>query len=93
MTSLARILIIPLILLVCNSYAQEFQGEATYKSHRKVDLKMGEDEMSSDIKKDIAEQLKQQFQQTYTLKFTKNESFYKKEENYLSQTQWLEELK
>lgn len=69
-------------LLVCisNFYSQDFQGVATYKSHRKVDLKMGDDKMSDDMQEQIQEQLRKQFQQEYTLKFNGHESIYKKEE-------------
>lgn len=63
-----------------NLIAQEFQGIATYKSHRKVDLKMEDENVNSEMQKQIQEQLKKQFQQEYTLKFNKNESVYKRVE-------------
>lgn len=71
-----------LILLFVNSImlAQDFQGIATYKSHRKVDLKIGDDKVNSEMQKQIQEQLKKQFQQEYTLKFNKYESVYKQNE-------------
>lgn len=61
-------------------FTQEFHGIATYKSYRKVDLKMRHDKMSDDMQKRIQEQLRQQFQQEYILKFNGHESEYKKEE-------------
>ena len=63
-----------LILSVFQSQAnaQDFQGIATYKSHRKLDLKLNDDTPKSKIEK--------QFQQEYTLTFNKNESIYKQTE-------------
>ncbi len=69
-----------LLLFTTSVIAQNFQGVATYKSHRKVNLKMGNKEMSDDMQKQIQEQLRKQFQQEYTLTFNKHESIYKKEE-------------
>jgi len=60
--------------------AQDFQGIATYKSHRKVDLRMDGEEMNDEMKGQIQEQLRKQFQQEYTLMFNKNESIYKQNE-------------
>lgn len=69
-----------MIGLIIQSHGQQLQGVATYKAHRKVDLKMDNDKMSDDIKKQIQEQLRKQFQQEYTLKFNNHESIYKKED-------------
>ncbi|GAA3634619.1 GLPGLI family protein [Flavivirga jejuensis] len=70
-----------IVLFIINTIsAQDFQGIATYKSHRKVDLKMGDDTINSERQKQIQEQLKKQFQQEYTLKFTQYESVYKRNE-------------
>ena len=41
--------------------AQDFQGMATYKSARKVDLKMDDSSANSEMKKQIEEQLKNSF--------------------------------
>lgn len=79
MKTLINLLIICAFLVVTKLNAQEFQGVATYKSHRKVDIKMG-DKMSSEQQKMIQEQLRKQFQREYTLKFNKYESVYKQEE-------------
>lgn len=80
MTTVIRVLVLVLVVGFSTVNAQDFQGIATYKSHRKVDLKMDDDKMNDEMQKQIEAQLREQFQQTYTLKFTKNESFYKKEE-------------
>ena len=69
------------ILFISNVNAQDFQGVATYKSHRKVDLKLDEkNSKNAELEKQIQEQLRQQFQQEYTLTFNKNESLYNKNE-------------
>ncbi|WBX71709.1 GLPGLI family protein [Tenacibaculum retecalamus] len=61
--------------------AQEFQGKAIYKTHRKVDFKMKEKKGgNSDIQKQLQAQLMKQFQKTYTLNFNKSVSTYKQNE-------------
>lgn len=79
MKTLVHIIIVFTLLLVSKLEAQEFQGVATYKSHRKVDLKMGNDKMDDAQQKMIQEQLRKQFQREYTLEFNKYESVYKQE--------------
>jgi len=72
-----------LILLLAITFsitvvAQDFQGQATYKSHRKMDIKMGDEDngVNSEMQKQIAAQLKKQFQKEFTLTFSKEESIY-----------------
>lgn len=67
-----------MLFLVTTIYAQNFQGKATYKTFRKVDFKTDERKGApkSDMQKKIQEQLRKQFQQTYTLNFSKSESTY-----------------
>lgn len=79
MSTLTKIMVLTCIALVIKMQAQNFQGIATYKSHRKVDLKMG-DKMSTEQQKMIQAQLQKQFQREYTLKFNTYESVYKQEE-------------
>lgn len=69
-----------LFLFTSSVIAQNFQGVATYKSHRKVNLKMDNKEMSDEMQKQIQEQLRKQFQQEYKLTFNRHESIYKQEE-------------
>ncbi len=71
-------ILIVLILSVFTLNAQNFQGKATYKTFRKVDFKMSKKKGApkSDMQKKIQEQLRKQFQQTYTLNFNKSESTY-----------------
>jgi GLPGLI family protein len=76
---LKYISIILITLFTVNTIiAQDFQGVATYKSHRKVNLKMNNE--NSEMQKQIQEQIRKQFQQEYTLTFNKNESTYKQNE-------------
>ena len=69
-----------ILFTITSLTAQDFQGIATYKSHRKVDLKMDDENMNSEMQEQIQAQLRKQFQQEYTLTFNKNESIYKQEE-------------
>jgi len=81
MKSLIRIITIGIILLVSsNVKAQDFQGEATYKSKRKVDIKLDSTQMGSEMADQMMEMLKKQFEKTYILDFNKEESIYKEEE-------------
>ncbi|WP_203257588.1 GLPGLI family protein [Hyunsoonleella ulvae] len=77
MKTLVNIIITVVLLVISKLDAQDFQGIATYKSHRKVDLKMDESKISTDQQKSIQEQLRKQFQKEYTLEFNKYESIYK----------------
>tara|TARA_R110002049_G_scaffold237340_2_gene410443 strand:+ start:4123 stop:4941 length:819 start_codon:yes stop_codon:yes gene_type:complete len=77
----SNLVVLLIFFLVFNNLmAQEFQGIATYKSHRKVDLKMDDENANSEMQKSIQAQLSKQFQREYTLKFNKNESIYEQEE-------------
>ena len=57
--------------------AQDFQGVATYKSRRQIDITMDSTQMNDAMQKQIQEQLKKQFQKEFTLQFNRNESVYK----------------
>jgi GLPGLI family protein len=72
---------IAIFIVALTMQAQDFQGVATYKSHRKVDLKLDEKTSKNpEIAQQIQEQLREQFQQEYTLTFNKHESLYRKNE-------------
>lgn len=74
--------------------AQEFQGVATYKSHRKLDFNKSDSEkdskraskISPEIRKQLEDQLRQQSQQEYTLNFNRHESTYKQNEKLAAPT-------
>ncbi|MGB5941746.1 MAG: GLPGLI family protein [Leeuwenhoekiella sp.] len=61
--------------------AQDFQGTATYKSRRSIDLKMSSNKgMTDAMQKQMEEQLKKQFEKTHTLNFNRTESLYTEDE-------------
>ena len=60
-------------------YAQEFQGKAIYKTHRKIEMKIDvgkKGASNSKLQKQLQEQIKKMFQKTYTLSFNKTESVF-----------------
>ncbi len=70
-----------LLLLSVTVFGQNFQGKATYKTFRKVNFKINEGQgEKSKMQKQLQEQLKKRFQQTYTLNFNKSESVYTQNE-------------
>jgi GLPGLI family protein len=82
MKTFIRITVISIALLISSEVCgQDFQGVATYKTKRQVDIKLDSTNISSDMQKQMMEMLKKQFQKTFTLTFNKNESIYKEEES------------
>ncbi len=73
-----------IFLLTCSTFslfAQDFQGVATYKTQRKLDVKIDSTQVGGgEMQKQIMEMLKKQFQKTYILTFDKNTSLYKEDE-------------
>ncbi|WP_271767486.1 GLPGLI family protein [Aquimarina algiphila] len=74
---MVRILILIFLFVFESLFAQDFQGIATYKTNRKVDLNMDDSRMNADMQKQLQEMLKKQFQREYTLNFNGTESVYK----------------
>jgi GLPGLI family protein len=72
--------LITALLLTSLISAQDFHGKATYKSKRKIDIKLDSTQMESDMHKKMMEMLKKQFEKTFVLSFNKNESLYKEDE-------------
>ena len=72
------------VFLLCSTFslfAQDFQGVATYKTQRKLDLKIDSTQVNGgEMQKQIMAMLKKQFQKTYILTFDKNTSIYKEDE-------------
>ena len=60
--------------------AQDFQGIATYKTQRKLDIKL-DSTQAGGMQDQIMAMLKKQFEKTYTLTFNKEESLYKEDES------------
>ncbi len=71
-----------IVTVLCSTvlFAQDFQGVATYKSHRKLDIKLDSTQVDSGMKEMLMAQLKKQFEKTYTLTFNKEASIYKEDE-------------
>lgn len=83
MTTVIRVLVLVLAAVFSAANAQDFQGVATYKTQRKLDIKM--DSTSTGVSKDqhakMMEMMKKQFQKTFKLSFNKEASIYKEEES------------
>ena len=73
-------LLIVMLVLTSTAIAQDFQGKATYKSHRKMDIQLDSTQMDTDMHKRMIEMMKKQFEKTYILTFNKEESLYKEDE-------------
>jgi len=80
MKLIVKVFIVAALLLITKVNAQEFQGEATYKSKRKIDIKLDSTQIASGMADQMMEMLKKQFEKTYILNFNKEESIYKEEE-------------
>jgi GLPGLI family protein len=81
MTTFIRVFVLALTAVSTAVNAQDFQGIATYKTQRKIDIKMDSTQMNSDMQAKMMEMMKRQFQKTYTLTFNKEASIYKEEES------------
>ncbi|WP_179344170.1 GLPGLI family protein [Winogradskyella ursingii] len=81
MATVIRTLTIFLVLAVSKGFAQDFQGVATYRTQRSINIKMDSTKVNSDMQAQILAQMKKQFQKTFKLTFNKSESIYKEEES------------
>ena len=59
--------------------AQDFQGQATYKTKRKIDIKLDSTQMNTEMHQRMMEMVKKQFEKTFILNFNKQESSYKED--------------
>lgn len=80
MTTISKLITVTLILVFTTVQAQDFNGVATYKSHRKMDIDMKGKGVSSEMEKQVQEQLRKQFQKEYTLLFNQEASIYRQNE-------------
>jgi len=80
MSRLIKIVTVLILSITTNVMAQDFQGIATYKSHRKVDIKLDSTQMNSEMHQRMMDMMKKQFEKTYNLSFNKEESIFKEEE-------------
>ena len=80
MINVTKYLLVALLFVSSTIIAQDFQGVATYKSKRQLDLKLDSTQMGSEMADKMMQMLKKQFQKTHILTFSKTESIYKEEE-------------
>lgn len=69
------------LFLVGQLCAQNIKGIATYKTDRKVELKMDSSQMDSGMQAQMAAMLRKQFQKEYSLQFNATESLYEENES------------
>lgn len=81
MTTVIRIIVLALIVVFSKVSAQDFQGVATYKTQRSIDIKMDSTQMNSEMHTKMMEMMKKQFQKTFKLTFNKEASLYKEDES------------
>jgi GLPGLI family protein len=81
MKLIVKLIIVSTLLFCGNINAQEFKGEATYKSKRQIDVKLDSTQMDTGMQQQVMEMLKKQFEKTHILTFNKEESLYKEEES------------
>ena len=81
MTTIIRVIVVSLAVVFTTAIdAQDFQGVATYRTQRKIDIKMDSTSMNADMHARMLEMMKKQFQKTFLLTFNKETSVYKQEE-------------
>ena len=80
MIKITKYLVLALLFISSSIMAQDFQGIATYKSHRKIDIKLDSTQMNSEMHQSMLAMMKKQFEKTYNLSFNKEESIFKEEE-------------
>ena len=70
-----------LFFLTLSISAQEFYGKATYKTHRKSNIKLDSTQVAQnpDLQKQLEAQMSKMFQKTFELNFNRTESTYKED--------------
>jgi GLPGLI family protein len=77
MKALLYLTIVLTFLITSLVSAQEFNGIATYKTQRKMEIQMDSTQMSGEMHQQMMAILKKQFEREYTLNFNNDESIYK----------------
>lgn len=80
MNAITKLLIVALAFVTTTAMAQEFQGEATYKTQRKMNIQLDSSQVSSEMHERMMDMMKKQFEKTYILNFNKEESVYEEDE-------------
>jgi GLPGLI family protein len=65
---------------MASANAQTIQGKATYKTQRKMEVKMDSSQMGDAMQEEIFAMIKEQFKKEYILDFDQNQSIYKEVE-------------
>lgn len=73
------ILLIMLLVFAVSAIAQDFQGVATYKTKRKLDIKLDSTQVNSEMHQRMIAMVKKQFERTYLLAFNREASVYKED--------------
>lgn len=81
MQTVIRLIILTLAVVVSTANAQDFQGVATYKTQRQIDIKMDSTQVNNEMQAQMIEMMKKQFQKTFKLTFNREASLYKEEES------------
>ena len=68
-------------LFVGAVHAQDFEGIATYKTQRKLDIQLDSTQVPAGMQEQLMAMMKKQFEREYTLEFNKEASLYKVVEN------------
>jgi len=74
------IIVLFAFLFINGLAAQNFQGIATYKTKRKVDLKLDSTQVNSEMYQRMQKMLEKRFEKTFILTFNKEASVYKEDE-------------
>ncbi len=86
MNTINKLLVAILVMVTSSVWAQDFQGEATYKSHRQLNIKLDSTQVSSEMHERMMAMMKKQMEKTFILNFNKEESIYKEDEQLESPT-------
>ena len=78
-TIIKAIVVLAIAIMSPNINAQDFQGEATYKTKRKINVKLDSTQVNSEMHQRMIEMLKKQFEKTFILSFNKEASIYKED--------------
>ena len=79
MNTLAKCLTLALLIAVSSLSAQDFQGVATYKSQRQMSIELDSTQVNSEMHQQMMAMMKKQFEKTYLLTFSKEESIYRED--------------
>lgn len=64
------------LLFSAMTFAQDYEGIATYKTQRKMDIQLDSSQVDDGMRDQLMAMMKKQFEKEYTLKFTQDESLY-----------------